>query len=463
MLPPLKQLVLEDHDWQLLCQKLQASNSLTAIVLTAWQMGLWIAKTIVEQQLTERAQAQTNFGRCPACQTSLRSKGFIKRELLTLVGTVEWKRRISRCPKRCSGSQIAPFDTVLGIDAYQQTSTELIRLGCLLALFLPFGLATSILQQLTGITLSKDTIWDWVQIAGQRTMTQLEAELQDLVIENLPELESLDVMLSAMPLIIAADGVTVPFRPLPKTPKGKIVWKEIKVALLVRLGKHLTASGNTITQLHQRRFVAVLGDIDNLKSRLQLEAFRQGMEMAPLVAWISDGARGFWRLFQELFAPKGAVGILDFYHAAQHLWQAAIAYQDGNSARTPQMWFDRMRHQLRHGFGKRIIKELDWLSKSKNTDEVTKPILRQVRDYLKTHINHIQYRQFKKQGLPIGSGMVESACKCLIQQRFKGTGMRWSEDGFNHLLHLRLAWVNRRFDALFSEESLELILYSPNR
>ena len=101
--------------------------------------------------------------------------------------------------------------------------------------------------------------------------------------------------------------------------------------------------------------------------------------------------------------------------------------------------------------------------KSKNTDELTKPILRQVRDYLKTHINHIQYRQFKKQGLPIGSGMVESACKWLIQQRFKGTGMRWSEDGFNHLLHLRLAWVNRRFDALFSEESLELTLYSPNR
>ncbi len=101
--------------------------------------------------------------------------------------------------------------------------------------------------------------------------------------------------------------------------------------------------------------------------------------------------------------------------------------------------------------------------KSKNTDELTKPILRQVRDYLKTHINHIQYGQFKKQGLPIGSGMVESACKWLIQQRFKGTGMRWSEDGFNHLLHLRLAWVNHRFDALFSEESLELTFYSPNR
>ena len=45
--------------------------------------------------------------------------------------------------------------------------------------------------------------------------------------------------------------------------------------------------------------------------------------------------------------------------------------------------------------------------------------------------------------------MVESACKWLIQQRFKGVGMRWSEAGFNHLLHLRLAWVNGSFEALF--------------
>ena len=36
-----------------------------------------------------------------------------------------------------------------------------------------------------------------------------------------------------------------------------------------------------------------------------------------------------------------------------------------------------------------------------------------------------------------------------MQQRFKGVGMRWSEEGFNHLLHLRLAWVNDSFETLF--------------
>jgi hypothetical protein len=71
-------------------------------------------------------------------------------------------------------------------------------------------------------------------------------------------------------------------------------------------------------------------------------------------------------------------------------------------------------------------------------------------NYLDKHRDHIDYARFKELGLPIGSGIVESACKWLIQQRFKGVGIRWSEDGFNHLLHLRLAWVNGRFDALFA-------------
>jgi hypothetical protein len=69
--------------------------------------------------------------------------------------------------------------------------------------------------------------------------------------------------------------------------------------------------------------------------------------------------------------------------------------------------------------------------------------------YLERHREHIDYAAYKALGLPIGSGMGESACKWLIQQRFKGVRMRWSTDGFNHLLHLRLAWVNGRFETLF--------------
>lgn len=460
MLIPLEQIVPGNLEWQNLCKTLRVNTTLAKVVLTAWQMGLWLARAMVCQQLSERAQLPPQWSCCPQCGTRLVSKGLVKRRILTLVGWVEWRRRVGRCPHRCSGSQKASLDDVLGIQPYQQTSTELMRLGCLLTVFLPFNLAAWMLQQLTGIAISDDTIWQWVQVAGQQAMTQLETQLQQFVDGKPISFESLDSTVAEMPLAIAADGVTVPFRSQPKTPKGKIVWREVKVALLARIGKRQPQIGRIVTRLHHRRLVAVLGDIDDLKPRLQLEAYRQGIATASQAILISDGARGFWRLFQQCFSHC-AIGILDFYHAAQHLWKAASAYSNGNPARTPQMWFTRMRHQLRHGFGKRIIKELNWLAKSRNTSEATKPILCQVRDYLQTHLEHIQYRQFKKQDLPIGSGMVESACKWLIQQRFKGVGMRWSEDGFNHLLHLRLAWINQRFDSLFSEQPLVLSLYSP--
>jgi hypothetical protein len=88
--------------------------------------------------------------------------------------------------------------------------------------------------------------------------------------------------------------------------------------------------------------------------------------------------------------------------------------------------------------------------------ETARETVRTVYAYLFRHREHINYDMYKDLGLPLGSGMVESACKWLIQQRFKGVGMRWREDGFNHLLHLRLAWVNGRFEALFG------VTLSPN-
>lgn len=458
----IEQILFDDPNWQQLCQQLRSAVTLASLVVIAWKMGMRVAKALVEQQLTERGQHQDEQSYCSVCRTPLLSKGFAKRRMVTLVGEVHWKRRIRRCPHHCPHSDKAPSDAALGISSHQQTSAELVRLGCLLAVFLPFELATSVLQQVSGVSVSDSTLWNWVQAFGQQAKTQLEGQVEDFSQQETVQLEARDPTLEAMPLIIAADGVTVPFRPQPKTAKGKIVWREVKVALLARLGKHQTQTGENVTRLHQRRFVAVLGSIDDLKPRLYLEAVRQGLKTAPQVAWISDGARGFWRLYQECFAEH-AIGILDFYHAVQHLWRAASAYHNGNLIRTPQQWFEQMRHRLRHGFVKPLIRELHRLSRYRSTSEDTRIILRQVRDYFKTHLEHIQYRKFKKLDLPIGSGMVESACKWLIQQRFKGVGMRWSEDGFNHLLHLRLAWSNGRFELLFGEQLSLPVLYSPKR
>ena len=268
-------------------------------------------------------------------------------------------------------------------------------------------------------------------------------------------------MTAALRLAIAADGVMVPFRPTPKTPKGKIQWREIKVGLLVRLGYRITRAGKQVTRLYHRRLVAVLGDIDRFIPRIQLEAQLQSYQSAPQVIWLSDGGRGFWRVYRQCFA-NCAIGILDFYHAAGHLWRATAALFDGHSPDAIQ-WFKRWRSLLRHGHHQTVLDSLVALVSPDLAQGEDLETIQQVQAYFQTHQLHIRYHSFKRQQCPLGSGMIESACKWLIQQRFKGVGMRWSEDGFNHLLHLRLDWVNHRFDSLFPHVSIQQIDPSHNR
>jgi hypothetical protein len=346
------------------------------------------------------------------------------------------------------------------VHSYQQVSVEVERLGCLLSLFLPFELAAELMGQMSGLSVSSSSLWQWVQRRGQQAVQQLEGQLNRLAAGETIAPDALEDAVAQMTLVMAADGVMVPIRPRAKTPRGKTRWLEVKVAVLARLGQRVRASGRPVSQLYHRRLVAVLGSIDDLAPRLKLEALRHGLLTAPQVVWLSDGGKGFWRLYRQHVAPY-AVAVLDFYHAASHLWRAAAAWLDGRT--TLAHWcFQRWRHLLRHGGETQLLRELTRLMHRDDLTASTRKTLIQVQQYLQDHRSHIHYQEYAQQELPLGSGIVESACKWLIQQRFKGVGMRWSEPGFTHLLHLRLAWVNQRFDGLFPEDTAMPKLYSPN-
>jgi hypothetical protein len=417
----------------------------------AWQLGLSVALLIVQEEITVRAQAPTPLTLCPQCGKPLQSKGFLQRQLTTILGEVCWRRRGLRCPAGCRIGQIAPLDAALGLTPNQETSGEVQHLACLLAVFVPFETAARLLAQLTWVKVSPSAIWGWVQVVGQRAMEQLQRELAQLAAGQPPAPETLAAATAAQPLLIGADGVMVPFRPQGGSSKGRTAWREVKVAILARLERHITRRGEEVCRLEHRRLVAVLGDIDALSARLWLEALRQGVLTTKVVAWVSDGGRGLWRVFTERLAGQ-ATGILDFYHAAQNLWKAAKGLWDGRTTQARD-WFVRLRHHLRHGEASVVFQELQTILALNDLPASARETLQQVYNYLDKHRAHLDYAKFKELGLPLGSGMVESACKWLIQQRFKGVGMRWSEEGFNHLLHLRLAWVNGRFDALFLPEA----------
>ena len=437
----------DDPSVQYLLRVLEDAGSLTALILAAWQVARVLAVQLVEIVLDERARQPSAWTLCPACGASVRSKGFATRQITSVLGVIRWQRRVGRCPQGCAIPQVAPLDEALGVQPHQRTSGELQCLGCALAVFVPFATAARLLGWYCGGVVSLCAVWCWVQAAGHQAMEHLHGELAAVTRGDEPTPEPLTAEVAALPLALGADGVMVPFRPDAGAPQGKIRWREVKVGVLARIGQHRTRTGQVVTRLTQRRLVAVLGDIDALKPRLWLEALRQGLRNAPQVVWLSDGGRGLWRLFDECFAPY-ATGILDFYHAAQNLWKSAAAWLDGRTTQA-RRWFTWARHRLRYGHPDGVLGDLVEALDVEGMPDTARDTVATVYAYLKRHRAHIDYAIDKELGLPLGSGMVESACKWLIQQRFKGVGMRWSEDGFNHLVHLRLAWVNGRFETLF--------------
>jgi hypothetical protein len=435
-------------EWKSMLDELEDATPLSVLIMAAWHLARVVAVRLVEETLAKRSQAKTEWELCEKCGKRLQSKGFKPRRIKSIIGVIKWERRVGRCSNKCAIGQVAPFDKELGVTSNQKSDSGLKQVACLVAIFVPYETAAMLLKQLTGIEVSTQAIWGWVQSVGERMIKSLEGELEALAAGELPEAEAMSAEIAAQTLLMGADGVMVPFRPQAKTAEGKTKWREVKVAVFARLGKVRTRAGKLIPRLHHHRVAAVLGDIDDLSERMWLEALKQGVKETPQVVWLSDGARGLWRLFDERFQPY-ATGVLDFYHVAQNLWSGVKAWLDGRSKRC-RNWFVDARHRLRHGQDDDVLNDIKAALALPGLPASAQQSLTKLFNYLDKHRDHIQYDKLKEMGFPIGSGLVESTCKWLIQQRFKGVGMRWSEDGFNHLLHLRLAWVNGRFDSFFT-------------
>ena len=282
-----------------LLRAVEDAHSLSAFILAAWQVARVLTVHLVEAVLAERARHPTRWPRGPQCGAGLRSKGVAKRQITSLCGPIQWRRRVGRCPHGCETPQVAPLAEALGVQPQQRTSGERQSLGCALAVCVLFATAARWLGWYRGGPVSPQAGWGWGPAAGQHVMETLQAHLPALAQGDRPTPEALAADLAAAPLGLGADGGRVPFRPTGGQPTGKTRWHEVKVGVLARLGQHRTRTGKVITRLRQRRLVAVVGDIDARKPRVWLAAVRQSISTAPQVVWRSEGARGWWRLYEE--------------------------------------------------------------------------------------------------------------------------------------------------------------------
>src|SRR4029434_741180 len=86
---------------QRLLSALEHAPYFAALILAAWQVARVLTVHLVEAVLAERAQHPKLWPCCPQCGAGLRSKGFAKRQITSLFGPIQWRRRIGRCPRGC--------------------------------------------------------------------------------------------------------------------------------------------------------------------------------------------------------------------------------------------------------------------------------------------------------------------------------------------------------------------------
>jgi hypothetical protein len=184
----------------------------------------------------------------------------------------------------------------------------------------------------------------------------------------------------------------------------------------------------------QVRYVCgLVGGLSVLGQPLRNQAAQVGMGRAQRWVAISDGGAGIEDWLRENF-PRVEAVILDFYHAAEYLneWAKALHPDEAVAQDVACTWC----HRLKHEGGAVVLADLRRIDVSSRS-EIVREAHRVLLVYFTNQVHRMDYPSYRAKGWLIGSGPVEAACKQVVGQRLKGSGMRWSEAGADALCHLR--------------------------
>ncbi len=300
--------------------------------------------------------------------------------------------------------------------------------------------AEQVLQQIGGLHISDTSIWRRVQLWGEKFKT-LE-ETQSIGATTPPPRDEIQrgVVRSTKVMGAAMDGATVNLRQ-----EG---WKELKVGCVFEVAwqpEWDPASDASVERAHavHNSYVAFLGGPERFGQRVWAEASARGVPQARESIVVGDGAPWIWNLAHEHWSASRQV--VDWYHAKEHLYHAAhVAYGEGS----PQAitWAKGQEQVLYQGRAWAVAQSLETLAEQ---HPVVAAALRSEAGYFKSNQRRMYYLELREEGFPIGSGMVESACK-QFRARFVGPGMRWSRTGLERLIPVRAAILSDHFDEMWS-------------
>jgi hypothetical protein len=163
---------------------------------------------------------------------------------------------------------------------------------------------------------------------------------------------------------------------------------------------------------------------------------RDPQHRQPLVVLL-DGALGLWRLATKLFKPwKRVTFVLDIMHVVGYLWSAANALF-GEGAKAGKRWVQEKLTEILRGRVGYVIGGLRQILTKQPLRKSVRETLAKVITFFHNHRRWMQYDAYLAAGLPVGTGVVESACGSVVKHRMEGEGKRWSLTGAEAILTLR--------------------------
>lgn len=251
---------------------------------------------------------------------------------------------------------------------------------------------------------------------------------------------------------VCADGTGAPMRRQElkgrkgKQPDGTARTREVKVGAIFTHHRP-KPDEKPVRDYNATSYIAHLICAEDFGAKLRAEAIRRGIAKAKVVVFLGDGAVWIWKLARVNF--PNAVCILDYYHALEHLTLLTNALYGEGSA-LAKKHFRQWRQALLKDKVQQVIAQA----------RVDLPARRQPRTLAKKQIGYLErnrskmlYQTYRKAGYFIGSGVVEAACKSVVGQRLKQSGMLWSLKGAEHILTVRCAILSGWFDDFWKHHS----------
>lgn len=375
---------------------------------------------------------------CPSCGRRMESQGRRPKRVLTILGEVRYCRTRLECPS-CR-TALYPGDELLDIDGTTR-SPGLRRMMARAGSKSTFKEGRDDLKMYAGLGVSAKDVERVAEAVGSDMENWMAHERKRLLADRPTGLVAKTIPI----LYIEADGTGVPMTRQElagrkgKQPDGSARTREAKLGC-VFTQTILDDEGYPTRDPGSTSFVGAIEPVEQFGPRLYAEALRRGLRHATRVVMLGDAAEWIKNL-QAMHFPE-ALYIVDLYHAREHVAHLCQWLWPGQPAEIlshRNRWWD----DLDHGRVEKIMGQAQRLlpADGKSRQEAAGEIA-----YLNKNQEHMRYSEFRRQGLFVGSGVIEAGCKSLIGLRLKQSGMEWSVRGANAIIALRCMLQSGRLE-----------------